>query len=617
MLTDEQCDALIDSALADPLSVVTLPAPPPSPSATSEPPSVEPEPPHAGGDLAVVDPDRDIRSLEPMLAPVTGPRAELERLGDRIAELSSRIQAATYDLLVLIREFDAQSGWSGFTSCAHWLSWRTGLAPGAAREHVRVARALGHLPRLSAAMQRGAVSYSKVRAVTRVATPETEQSLLDAAQSGTAAHVEQIVRGWRRVDRAAEQTNEQRRQDRRSLRTWVDEDGMVVVQGRLTPEVGAVLRRALEAACDMAQAQRDAAAEADLNSEAADVAAAEEKLAPSFAQRQADAIGVVAESALAGGLDRGTAGDRYQVVLHVDAGALEAQPDVSAGTSEQAAHEAAVDRDANGVPAGTPETTARDVEPVEDGVYVPAGTYTSAEPQLAHDSDGEGVPAGTPAGGGRQHRRSPGPCQGPSTETKPEPAVCSQTVLDEDGGIHVSAATARRLACDAAKVEMQHGVNGEILDVGRRTRTISPALRRALASRDGHCRFPGCRNRRTDAHHLVHWADGGETVLENLVLLCRRHHRAVHEEGFRITLDAAGEVAFTRPDGRPFPQAAPPPLWTGEALAPVNERLEQEGIEIDAHTATPRWKGERVDMNWTVDLLWRPPPDAPLAHTKS
>ena len=198
MLTDEQCDALIDSALAGTLDVPALPAPPPSPPATSELPTAEPEPPYAGGDLAVVEPDLDVPALKPMLAPVERPRAELERLGDRIAELSSRIQAATYDLLVLIREFDAQSGWSGFTSCAHWLSWRIGLAPGAAREHVRVARALGYLPRLSEAMQRGAVSYSKVRAVTRVATPETEQSLLDAAQSGTAAHVEQIVRRWRR-----------------------------------------------------------------------------------------------------------------------------------------------------------------------------------------------------------------------------------------------------------------------------------------------------------------------------------------------------------------------------------------------------------------------------------
>ena len=419
MLTDEECDALIDSALSDADAVPALPAPR-TPPAASEP--------LAGEDSTVSEPDLDIPPLNPLLAPVEGPRAELERLGDRIAELSSRIQAATYDLLVLIREFDAQGGWSGFTSCANWLSWRTGLAPGAAREHVRVARALGHLPRLSEAMQRGSVSYSKVRAVTRVATPETEQALLDAALCGTAAHVEQIVRGWRRVDRAAEQTEERRRQDRRSLRTWVDEDGMVVVQGRLTPEVGAVLRRALEAACDMAQAQRDAAAETDLNSEAADVAAAEEQLAPSFTQRQADAMGVVAESALAGGLDRGTAGDRYQVVLHVDAGALEAEPDVPAGTSEDTADDTGAAR---------------------------ADT---------------GVPAGTPAGGGQQLRRSSRPCPGPDAAAASEPTACSQTVLDEAGGIHVSAETARRLACDAAKVEMQHGAEGEILDVGRRPR---------------------------------------------------------------------------------------------------------------------------------------------------
>ncbi|MCY4599801.1 MAG: DUF222 domain-containing protein [Acidobacteria bacterium] len=382
-----------------------------------------------------------------------GPRAELERLGDRIAELSARIQAATYELLVLIREFDARTGWSGCTSCAHWLSWRTGLAPGAAREHVRVARALGSLPKLSDAMRRGVVSYSKVRAVTRVATPETEQALLDVALCGTAAHVEQIVRGWRRVDRTAEAAEDRRRHETRSLRTWVDDDGMVVVRGRLTPEVGALLRRALEAACDQAQPRRTAAAE--------EAVAVEEQLAPTFAHRQADAIGVIAECALTGGLDRGTAGDRFQVVVHVDAGALAETPDVPAGTSERA---------------------ATDSRPTDDGQYVPAGTP---------------VPARTSAAAG------------------------GQTVLDEAGGIHVSADAARRLACDAAMVEMRHGPAGEILDVGRRTRTISPALRRALAARDGQCRFPGCRNRRCDAHHVRHWADGGATALDNLVLLCR------------------------------------------------------------------------------------------------
>ncbi len=179
-----------------------------------------------------------------------GPQAEVVALGDRIAELSARISAATWELLSLIRQFDERYGWAGCTSCAEWLGWRTGLAPGAAREHVRVARALADLPKLSDAMRRGKVSYSKMRAVTRVATPETEDDLLNVALSGTAAHVEKIVRAWRRVDRLAEQAEDRRRHETRSLRTWVDEDGMVVVRGRLSPEVGAVVRRALEAACD-------------------------------------------------------------------------------------------------------------------------------------------------------------------------------------------------------------------------------------------------------------------------------------------------------------------------------------------------------------------------------
>ena len=539
-------DAPATSALSPPLALPPGPALPPA-SASSEPPVV-------GGDSTASDADLDIPPLDPIIDPIGHRRAELERLGERIAELSSRIQAATYDLLVLIREFDAQIGWSGWTSCAHWLSWRTGLAPGPAREHVRVARALGKLPKLSDAMRRGAVSYSKVRAVTRVATPETEQALLDVAQSGTAAHVEQIVRGWRRVDRTAERTEEKQRQDRRSLRTWVDDDGMVVVQGRLTPEVGAALRRALEAACDQARSAAVDSGSAD--SEASDIALAEEELAPTFAQRQADAMGVIAECALAGGLDRGTAGDRYQVVVHVDSGALADERDV------------------------------------------PAGTYKRAELAPELDEGRQDVPAGTP----------------PPASV---PAAQSQTVLDEAGGIHVSGETARRLACDAARVEMRHGPDGEILDVGRRTRTISPALRRALAARDGRCRFPGCQNRRCDAHHIEHWADGGETALDNLVLLCRRHHRAVHEEGFGITLDAAGDVQFTRPDGRPFPAAPPPPLWTGAALAPVTKRLDEEGVDIDPQTAPPAWRGERVDIGWAVGLLWKPRPDAPSAHTNS
>ena len=469
----------------------------------------------------------------------SGPRAEMEQLADRIAELSARIQAATYELLVLIHQFDQREGWSGFTSCAHWLSWRAGLAPGAAREHVRVARALADLPRLSDAMRRGVISYSKVRAVTRVATPETEQTLLD----GTAAHVEQVVRAWRRVDRTAEAADDRRRHASRVLHTWVDDDGMVVIRGRLTPEVGAVVRRALEAALD---AERRAGAsrepgEPDPVDEAAGVA-------PSFGQRQADALGTLAERALAGGLDGGTAGDRYQVVVHVD--------------------------------AATPA----------EGADVPAGT--SRPPQRSRPQQ-------------RTQTRCPGPRRPERTGSL---AAKRQAALDEAGGIHVSAATAQRLACDAAAVEMRHGPDGQVLDVGRKTRTISPALRRALAARDSQCRFPGCQARRCDVHHIRHWAHGGATALDNLVLLCRRHHRAVHEEGFRVTVDPSGEAAFVRPDGRPLPAAPSAPNWTGLPLEPASKRLAVAGVEIDGSTATPAWRGERLDLKWAIGILWRPRP---------
>ena len=175
--------------------------------------------------------------------------AELDRLGDEIAELSAHVEAATARLLDLIRDFDARGGWNtGFRSCAAWLSWRVGLDLGAARERVRVARALGTLPLLAQALARGELSYVKVRALTRVATPETEERLLGVGRAGTAAHVERIVRGWRRVDRHAEARETARQHANRALHVYADEDGTVVLRGRLAPDVGALLVRALAAA---------------------------------------------------------------------------------------------------------------------------------------------------------------------------------------------------------------------------------------------------------------------------------------------------------------------------------------------------------------------------------
>jgi hypothetical protein len=219
----------------------------------------------------------------------TPPRtAELERLGDEIAELSAHLDAATARLLALIREFDARGGWNtGFRSCAEWLGWRVGLNKGAARERVRVARALGTLPRLTEALARGELSYSKVRAITRVATPETEARLLAVGRAGTAEHVERIVQGWRQVDRRAEARKATRQHEGRGLQVYEDDDGMVVVRGRLTPEAGALLRRALEAG-------REALYQKARPEPGAGTAAAEPEMKrPTLAQQQADALALV------------------------------------------------------------------------------------------------------------------------------------------------------------------------------------------------------------------------------------------------------------------------------------------------------------------------------------
>src|SRR5687767_7291168 len=249
----------------------------------------------------------------PPLTPLTATRDNpmpIDALGERIAELAARIHAATYELLVMLLEYDEGRGWNnGFLSCAHWLNWRTGIDLGAAREKVRVARALPNFPRISGALKCGSISYAKVRAITRVATPATEQRLLNIALAGTAAHVERIVRAWRRTDRVIAAQEADARHLSRHLKTRIDADGMLVLRGRLTPEIGAVLQRALEAAADQLRRESKGAPETGLVAEV------------TWEQRRADALARLAEVALTADLDAGHAGDRYQVVLHVEASA--------------------------------------------------------------------------------------------------------------------------------------------------------------------------------------------------------------------------------------------------------------------------------------------------------
>jgi hypothetical protein len=253
----------------------------------------------------------------------------LEDLGDEIARLAAHIHAATYRLLVMIADFDQRKGWelAGQRSCAHWLALRTGIDLGAAREKVRTARALVGLPETSASMARGELSFSQARALTRVATPNNEGDLLELARGCTTAHLERIVRGWKLGSRTDEAALERERYERRTLSVFPDHDGTYVVRGKLTPELGALLMRAVEAASDAIFREQRAVGEAESERAAA--------------QRRADALGLLAERALSvgfGGTDpdaapvSGTRAERYQVMLHVDADTLAA--DAEPGRSE-------------------------------------------------------------------------------------------------------------------------------------------------------------------------------------------------------------------------------------------------------------------------------------------
>src|SRR5437762_1405524 len=163
-----------------------------------------------------------------------------------------------------------------------------------------------------------------------------------------------------------------------------------------------------------------------------------------------------------------------------------------------------------------------------------------------------------------------------------------------------SAETSRRVACDASRVVMRHDSDGRVTEVGARTRTIPPALRRALQHRDRGCRFPGCGLRFTQGHHIHHWAQGGSTTLSNLALLCPRHHRSVHEEGFQVERLADGELQFRRANGELFPEAPPLPAVPADA---ARLREQNGGTHVDANTLRPAWFGERVNVGYAISVM--------------
>ncbi|MDE0356975.1 MAG: DUF222 domain-containing protein [Gammaproteobacteria bacterium] len=378
----------------------------------------------------------------------SGDNDELRRLGERIAELAARINSAEARMMTLIAEFDRRGGWKdgGYSSCADWLAWRIGTKIGTARERVRTARALERLPRTADALKHGTISYAKVRALTRVATPEREAELLEFARAGSAAKLERTVRMLKKLSRDAELTAEQARRRSRTFSVFVDGDGMYVVKGRLEPEAGAVLMRAVEAASDALFRSEEGAGSGSHEGDARGAAGSGSGVRreagdarPEPKQRRADAVGLLAERALAAGFG---GGERPESAGEVD----EVGGDLDELDGTQTTGSDAAPR---GAPVATPSAEAKNAG--NTSARVGSGTRAERYQVMVH-------------------------CDAASLAAEGEPG---RSDLD---GIRVSAETSRRMACDAAVVAMVHAKDGSMLSVGRRTRTIPPHHRRSARS---------------------------------------------------------------------------------------------------------------------------------------
>ena len=358
-----------------------------------------------------------------------------DELEAAVINYASKVNASEYQFLVALREFDLRKGWEawGCLNCIDWMNFRCKISPATAREKLRTATALLALPRISAAFEQGELSYSNVRAMTRVASELNEQSLLDFALSATAHQVEQYCRQIRNGQPEASSKDANRSHRRRWLSRSNREDGSLTLSVELSPEAGDLVMAALDAAMSIQEPDSES----------------------SLFARQADALVELARSFLASDEPQSkpaqqALGEHYQVMVHVDEAALK----------------------------------------------------------------GDGG-------------RSDLPVQ-----------------------------TVRRLACDSHLKVLIDDARGDPLAFGRKQRTVTAALKLALQARDKHCTYPGCtRDRWLDAHHVNHWADGGETNLANMVLLCSTHHRALHEGGYTIIKDFKGDWCFRRPDGRLLAQS--------------------------------------------------------------
>jgi hypothetical protein len=419
-----------------------------------------------------------------------------------------------------------------------------------------VARRLIEMPLVRESFGRGEMSYSRVRALSRVATPELEESLVELARHATAAQLEVVLRAYRGV-MARELHSDDHAHGDRYVICEHDDDGSLLIRARLPAQEGALVAAALESARDSLRAGAREARDAAVRG-------------GEHCAREVPAAAAAADGE-----------DGQDPVAHAEEELAEPSSpgrDVSAETPDGSSN----------VLDGTP--------PVDGDAFSAAAPPSNADALvLMAETLLDSAPADK--------------CGGQSCQVVVHvdaEALAGERGDDEssEAGCHLEHGyalqpeTVRRLACDSSVVRILER-DGRPLSIGRRTRSVPPALRRALRARDHSCRFPGCSHRRfLHAHHVEHWARGGRTDLANLIHLCRYHHRLVHEGGYCVERAIGGELRFSCPDGRVI--TAVPEQQPGDRHE-LQRRHRRLGIGPD--TCASSWNGDRLDLALAVDGL--------------
>jgi len=527
---------------------------------------------------------------DPALAHLTD--ADLER---DLRDNAARIAALTCQWLTQVTEFVVRGLWAdqGARTPGQWLSWACSMAPGTAREHIRVGLALRELPQVRERFAAGTLSYSKVRAITRVATPESQGMLLHIADSAPAADLERIITGARRQlgspdPRAGFGGEQPVQQDEEADHAPIDPrsfhrvelDGDVVeFRIRMPTSDAAAFQERIERLVDLADSE--AGTESAEGTETSVGTESSEGDGP-----QADIL-----------------------PLHGPAGA-QARLDTAGPTSigpEAAGRPPRSVRRVSALCAAVSDTVARggpDRSGEDDHLIVLQVTTAELAAAVGMTDEDQDDPRGGGADPGLNDRGEPSNHRSVPAGTRQPDRVTVAT-----GRRHtmtIPGQVLARLACTADLRLAANHQDGHPADIGRRSRKVPADLRRALRLRDRACRFPGCdQHRHLHAHHVVHWAAGGPTNLDNLLMLCSYHHRFVHDHGWTLepVNPAAGHYHFLAPGTTvPHPhtgslRGAPAGTDPSGGLPPMLDDPHPTALQ------PPWWDGDRYDLSWTIDCV--------------